>query len=128
MILLYSDSTDSTVTTDGRLYNDAYAPRRYQFAGHFLELDGSDLVAAHDVEIICNIPGYRLVSAQEQNAYMAAKRKAAKLEEKAAPVALPPSVEPAPEAPVVSAPSEVSDALASDESTKAAASPPAAKG
>lgn len=87
MILLYSDSTDSRLTTGARLYNDEHAPRSYQFTGHFLELDGSDVVAAYDIDDICRIPGYRLATAQEMNQWAAAKRKAARLEEAAAAAA-----------------------------------------
>ena len=103
MILLVNDqATDAKVGMPGRVWNEAAPPRYYQAKGHYLELEGPGHVISYDAEEICKIPGWRLATTQEQNAYMAAKRKAARLEEAAPPLA--PALEAVEVSPAPSAP------------------------
>lgn len=82
MILIYHETgTNSTVVTPDRLGREHHPSRRYQAQGHYLMLDGPGHVIAHDAEDICKIPGYRLATPQECDAYYAAQRKASGIHE-----------------------------------------------
>ncbi len=76
MILLFHETTThGMIATSAKLGNESHAPRRYQHTGHFVEIDGPAHVVAHDAEEICKIPGYRLATPAEQEAYAASKKK-----------------------------------------------------
>lgn len=83
MILLYHDGTNAKIATSARLGREQHPPRHYQAEGHFLALDGPGHIIAHDAEEICKIPGYRLATPQEQDAYHASKRQASAIHEAA---------------------------------------------
>jgi hypothetical protein len=75
MILLLHTGMDSKISTPARLGRELHPPRHYQAEGHILALDGPGHIIAHDADEICKIPGYRLASPAECDAYYAAQRK-----------------------------------------------------
>jgi hypothetical protein len=81
MILLFHEGMDSKISTPARLGRELHSPRHYQAEGHFLALDGPGHIIAHDADEICKIPGYRLATPVEQDAYHASKRKASAIHE-----------------------------------------------
>lgn len=83
MILIYveSGSTGEIKTPSGRVGGEHAHPRHYKHTGHFLEIDGEPHIVTHDVEEICKIPGYRLASPAELDAYIASKNKKASIRE-----------------------------------------------
>lgn len=84
MILLYHDDSHSgqVVLSEGRVAGEHTRARIYQHDGHFLAVDGADHLIAHDVAEILRIPGYRVATASEQQAYAAQQKKASSLTEK----------------------------------------------
>lgn len=82
MILLYHDiATHGQIATPAMLGREHHAPRRYAHEGHFVPLDGPAHVIAHDAEDICKIPGYRLATPAECDAYHAGKRQKSAIHE-----------------------------------------------
>ena len=82
-VLLYHDDTthEPVVLSESVVAGEPTPARRYEHAGHFLEVDGPAHVVAHDVAHIQQLPGYRLATAQEQEEHHASKRKAHHLTE-----------------------------------------------
>lgn len=84
MILLFHETaTDSKISTPARLGRELHPPRHYAAQGHFLALDGPGHIVAHDAEDICRIPGWRLATPQEQDAYHGRTRQASAIHEDA---------------------------------------------
>jgi hypothetical protein len=83
MILLYHEATTvgMIATNDAKVAGESFGARRYEHNGHFVEIDGPEHVVAHDANEICKIPGYRLASPEETDAYMASKKKATSIKE-----------------------------------------------
>lgn len=74
-ILLYHASTSGNIATpSSKIDGTPYAARRYQHDGHIIVIDGPPHVIAHDAREICKIPGYRMATPAEANAYYAAQR------------------------------------------------------
>ncbi len=125
MILLYSDTTtDARVRTVERVETEAYPSRTYQAEGHYLVIDGPGHIVAYDAQELCKNPVWRMATAQEQNQWAAAKRKAGQLVEVAAPeVPAPAESEPPPEpaASVPNAPVVKSSTLTTASAPKSAA-------
>lgn len=86
MILLYHETTTigMIATSHAKVAGESFGARRYEHNGHFVEIDGPEHVVAHDAEEICKIPGYRLASPDEQDAYTTNKKKARSVREKEA--------------------------------------------
>lgn len=86
MILLYHDETTvgMIATNDARVAGESFGARRYEHNGHFVEIDGPEIVVAHDADEICKIPGYRLATAIELDNYCATKKKSKSIRETAA--------------------------------------------
>lgn len=96
-ILLYHETaTHGMIATPAdKVGGTPHPPRRYHHDGHIIVLDGPAHVIAHDAEQICKIPGYRLATSQESNAYYRAQRGETALREESAPDAGPENETPA---------------------------------
>ncbi len=83
-MLLYHDNDGNghVVLSEGKVAGEHTPARRYNYSGHFLEVDGPAHVIAHDVAEIKRLPGYRLATASEQQEHVASKRKATHLTER----------------------------------------------
>lgn len=78
-----------------------FGERRYQIVNHFLEVGSlaesdyvASVVASHDAEELCAMPGYRLATPDEQAAYMQAKQNVGRIveEEQAPDAETPPAL------------------------------------
>ena len=85
MILLYSEgSHGSAVLPASLIEGRSVEERRYQLADHFMEVEADDpVVTAHDAEELCGHAGFRLATAEEQDAYTASKKKSKSVRERA---------------------------------------------
>jgi hypothetical protein len=83
MILIYVESGNvgEIKTPSGRVGGEHAHPRHYRHTGHYLEIEGEAHIVTHDVDEICKIPGYRLASPSELDAYMASKNKKTSIRE-----------------------------------------------
>lgn len=83
MILLYHETTtDGMIATPAHVHGQPLAARRYAHEGHFLAIEGNNPeVVNHDADLILKIAGFRLATAQEQNAYRKMHEQAEKLVE-----------------------------------------------
>lgn len=98
ILLVHETATHGMVATPERVRGVHHPSRRYHHEGHFLAVDGDDPhVLEHDAEEILKIPGFRLATAAEQDAYHAAKRKKHQVVEEVKPPAEEGDGEPAPE-------------------------------
>ena len=98
MILLHCEGSHGSAVLPASLVEGRSAEeRRYQIADHFMEVEaGDEVVTAHDAEELCGHAGFRLATAEEQDAYTASKKKKTSVRERAA--AATPAAAPAIEA------------------------------
>jgi len=83
VLLIHDTKTSGQVAlSEGKVAGQHTPARYYEHQGHFLEVDGPTHVVEHDVAEIQRVPGYRLATAQEQQAHAASKRKATHLTER----------------------------------------------
>jgi hypothetical protein len=83
MILLYHEATTAgqIALAEGKVAGSHTPARQYTHEGHFLAISGEAHVIAHDVGEILRLPGYRLATAAEQQAYAKQKQQATSLTE-----------------------------------------------
>lgn len=83
--LLWHASTSGQIGMPAKSAHIHRGPRVYKHDGHFVEVDGQGFDAYEDVEAILKIPGYRLATPEESNAYYAEKNNAKAIHETSSP-------------------------------------------
>ena len=82
ILLVHEHDGSGTVALASKYIIGEHVPERlYSKEGSYLALDGPPHIIEHDAEEICKIPGWRLATPEEQNAYTKGQKKAGKVQE-----------------------------------------------